>query len=145
DATQVQCRRACTTHSMRPQRDLVVEVNVGVFVSFVAGKAGPNQALCQTRHLRDTNGASIEPCSAALFRGKHFVPAWVVKDSGDPLSLVVQCNRNAEDRISMSEICRTVERINVPAKIAAGFDSAAFFPHKVVSRPQFANAGDNQL
>src|SRR5215469_12756873 len=130
---------------MRAQRDLVVKVNIGIFVPFMTRESGAHQAFRQTRHLRNMNRTSIQPGSTTLFRGEHFISTGVIKDSGDPLTFVLQRNRNAEDRIAMSEIRRAIERIDVPAEVAAGFDSAALFAHEVVAWPHFANARDNQL
>src|SRR5215471_9295754 len=130
---------------MRAQSDLVVEVNIGIFVPFMTGESGAHKAFRQTRHLRNMNRTSIQPGSATLFRGEHLIPAWVIKDPRDALAFVVQRNRNAEDGIAMSEIRRAIERIDVPAEVAAGFDSAALFAHEVVAWPHFANARDNQL
>src|SRR5215472_12018499 len=130
---------------MRAQSDLVVEVNIGILVPFMTGESGAHQAFRQTPHLGNLNGTPIQPGSATLFRGKHFIPAWVIEDSSDPLAFVLQRNRNAEDGIAVSEIRRAIERIDVPAEVAAGFDSAALFAHQVMARPQFANAFNNQL
>src|SRR5215471_18309546 len=130
---------------MRAQRDLVVKVNIGIFVPFMTRESGAHQTFRQTRHLRNMNWPSIQPGSATLFRGENFVPARIVQDSSDPLTFVLERNRNAEDRIAMSEIRRAIERIDVPAEVAAGFDSAALFAHEVVAWPHFANARDNQL
>src|ERR1700722_3264453 len=70
DVAQVERGRTGAANSVRAQRDLVVEVNVGILVAFVAGKSGRDQALFQLRGLRDADGLPVQVRAFSLLRGK---------------------------------------------------------------------------
>ena len=66
---QIQRRRSGPPHPMRTQRDLMIEIDIGIFVPFVAGKSCGQQGLRQIRDLRNMDPLLIQvsplPCSAA--------------------------------------------------------------------------------
>src|SRR5262249_7155616 len=61
------------------------------------------------------------------------------------LAFVFQSQGDAEHRIPMREVRGSVQWVDIPVKIAAGFPAAAFFAEKIMVRPQFADALDDQL
>src|SRR5262245_10291274 len=129
-------------HAMRAQRELVIEVDVGVLVPFVAWEAGGNQTFGQARGLRDVNCSAVQPRTSAHGGGEHLLAAGIVDHASYALALVIQRQGNAKHRIAVREVGGAVERVNVPAEIAAGFAPAAFFANQVVLGPLFADALD---
>ena len=59
--------------------------------------------------------------------------------------LVFQRDGNAKDRVAVGEVGGAVERVNVPAEVASGFATAAFFANQVMLRPLPAYALHNHL
>ena len=56
--TQIQRSGTGTTDSMRSQRDLVIEVNVWVFMALVAGKTGGYQTFFKVANGRNMDEAA---------------------------------------------------------------------------------------
>src|SRR6478735_6788462 len=130
---------------MGAQRDLVIEVDVRVLMPFVAGESGCHQALFQLGYRRYMDRTAIQKRATSLFRREHFVAARVKDHAGDSLALAFQRNRNTKDGIAMGKVRGAIERVNIPAKVAAGFAPAALFANQVMIGPLLAYAVDNQL
>ena len=62
---QVERRRAGTANAVRSQSQLLVEVNIGIGMALVAGKAGGQQALRQVLDFGDVQAAGRFRSSAA--------------------------------------------------------------------------------
>src|SRR5580698_3764546 len=57
---QIERRRSRAPHAVSAQRDLVIEVDIWIFMPLVARKAGRQQAFLQLRRLRDVNRPAVE-------------------------------------------------------------------------------------
>src|SRR5215831_9966896 len=130
---------------MGAQRDLMIEVNIRVLMTFVTGESGGHQTLFQPRDIGNMDRAAVEKRSAALLRRKHFVARRIINNTGDPPALIFQSHGNAKDRIAVSKVRGAIERVNVPAKVAAGFATAALFANQVMLWPLLAYVLDDQL
>ena len=65
---QIESRRACPANTMGAQRQLLIEVDVGVQVALVTGKTGGEQTLLQEPGARDmqTAGSALKASVARL-------------------------------------------------------------------------------
>src|SRR5262249_34913487 len=148
--------KSCRTgapNTMRVQRDLLVEVNVGILVAFLAWEAGSDQALTQCPGARHVYWSAIQLRSAAAFNGKKLVARWVINHACDELCPLLipgrrslKPERDTENRKSVSEVRRPVQRINVPVILsgtAAG--SGSLFTHDVMIGEGRTQAFDNQF
>src|SRR4051812_3683457 len=124
---------------MSAQRNLVIEEDVGVLVPLVAGESSRNQRLSQIADFRNAYAVVVQVSTASKFRRKQLVAHGIVHQSGDSLPLVFQRQRHAEYRKSMSEICGSIERVDIPEVIAAGLNPAPFLSHHIMGRPLLAN------
>ena len=131
---EIKGRRARATDTMRAQRDLVVEVNVRVLVALVTGKSSGHQTFRQVRCFRNRDALAIQGCAASLLGREKLVARGIVKNTCDAFAFVFDTERDAEHRITVREVRRTVERIDIPARVAAGFNAGPFFPHHIVRR-----------
>src|ERR1017187_4344521 len=84
DVAQIERGRPRPAHSMRAQRDLVIEENIRILMPLVAGKPGRQQAFFQRSGFRDLNWLTIQPCASSLFRGKQLVTRGIVDHRGHP-------------------------------------------------------------
>src|SRR6266571_5322950 len=125
---------------MGAQRDLVIEVDVGVLMPFVAGESGGHQAFFQPSNCGNMDRVPVEKRSAALFRREHFIARRIIDNAGDSPALVFQRNGNAKYGIAMGKVRGAVKRVNVPAKIAPGFATAPLFTNQIMLRPLLAYA-----
>src|SRR5439155_7862644 len=115
---QVQRCRACSTQSVRLQRELVIEVNVGVKVPLLARKACPEQALAKGIDLRDVNELPVQCGAAAAFGGKKLVAGWIEDHARNDFVVTSQSDRHTENGEAMSEVGGAVERIDIPDVLA---------------------------
>src|ERR1700756_4071158 len=66
DIAQIERRRSRAPDAVRAQRDLVIEINIGILVALMAGKTGRDQAFLQLRGLRHVDRLAIEVCASSL-------------------------------------------------------------------------------
>ena len=57
---QIQRRRPRAPHAVGVQRDLMIKMNVGIFMPLVAGKPGREHRFFQRRRLRNLNRLAIQ-------------------------------------------------------------------------------------
>src|ERR1700758_2517424 len=69
-AAQIERRRSRAPYTVGAQRDLVIEIDVGILVPLVAGEAGGHQAFLQLRYLRHANRLAIQLRASPLLRRK---------------------------------------------------------------------------
>src|SRR5262245_49620580 len=67
---EVKRRRTSPSHAVRSQRQLMIEVDVGILVALVAGEPCRDQALRKLRRFRDFNLLSVQECALAEFSSK---------------------------------------------------------------------------
>src|SRR4029077_17579811 len=120
-------------------------MDIRIFVPFMAGEPGCHQAFLERPRGRDANRAAVQARAASLFRGKHLISGGIVNYAGYALALVFERHGDAEYGIAVGKVGGAIERVNVPAKVAAGLTPAAFLAHQIVVRPLLADALDNQL
>src|SRR5260370_6383709 len=140
DITKVQGSGTGSAHAVRAQGDLVIEVDVRVFVAFVAGKSRGHQAFRQPRRLGNVDGQSVQPRATSLFSGEHLVATRGVDHAGNTLPFVFESQGNAEHTVALGKVRCSIKGIDVPAQVAALLVPAAFFANQVMTRPLFANA-----
>ena len=119
---QVKRRRAGAADTVGVQCYLLIEVNVRIFVAFLAGETCCDQALTQCLSARHTYRSAIQIRSPAPFGGKKFVARWIINHACNELALLVlagrrsfKAKRNTEHWKSVSKICGAIQWINVPA------------------------------
>ena len=134
-AAEVKRCRARSTDSVRVQRNLMVEKDIRILMALMAWESGRHQAFCQVRRPRDMDSLLIQVSAASLFRREQFIPRGIVNHSSDPIPFVLQSHRNAKHRETMREVRGSVQRVNVPAVIAARVLEPTFFAEYVVRRP----------
>src|SRR5205085_1688708 len=139
-ATQVEGGGTSAPHAVRAQSDLVIEVNVGILMAFVAGKAGSHQAFRQVPRRGNVDALSVHKGPATLLGSKQVVARGIVDDSRYALAFVFQGQRHTKNRVSVCKIGGAVKRVNVPSIVAAGFNAGAFLSNHIVMRPALANA-----
>ena len=66
--SQIKRSGPCPPHSMRPQRDLLVEVDIWIFMSFAAGKPRSQQSLREIGNIGGADPASVQEGALTLFR-----------------------------------------------------------------------------
>ena len=130
---QVERRRTRPPHAVRAQSDLMIEVNVRILVPLVAGKAGGHQAFGQVRDLRHLDCVADSVRAASLLGREQLVARGIVNHAGNSPVLVLQSQRNAEHRKSVRKVGGAIERIDIPAIVAAGIDQALLFAENIVS------------
>ena len=141
---EIERSRAGAAHTVRAQRDLVIEVNVRILVAFVAGKPSCNQRFLKARRGRDVDGFSVQARAAAFLRGKQFVAGRIVNHARYALTFVFDRQRHAEHRVAVREIGGAIERVDVPLVVTAGFNARSLFAHNIVRRELTANAREDQ-
>src|SRR5258708_28556657 len=102
----------------------MVEINVRILMPLVAGKAGGHEAFVQLRYLRNTDSVAVELRASSLLRGKQFVARGIIDNPGNANALCVGrsalgSHGHTEHRKSMREVRGAIERIDVPAIVAA--------------------------
>ena len=95
--------------------------------------------------LRNVHARAVQVSAASLFRGEQFVARGIVENARDALTLMLQRHRDAEHGKAVREIRRPVQRIDIPAIVAAAIGARAFFAEEIVSGPALANALHDQL
>src|SRR5258708_22411234 len=88
-------------------------------------------------------------CSSSVRRGKQLTPRGTINDRGNALAGLsggpaLQTHGTAENWKSMCEVCRAIQRIDVPAIFAALIAESLFFSKNIVRGPQLANAVADQ-
>src|ERR1700733_2335521 len=132
----------------------MIEVDIRILVPLPAGKAGSQKAFLQRSRFRNMDGLTVELRAPSLLRGKQLVSRGIVNGCGDALAFVVeplvvqsnvfQSNRHAENRKSVREVRRAVERINIPAILAALVAESLLFAQNVVGWPLLPDAFPDQ-
>src|SRR5579863_6124792 len=82
----------------------------------------------------------VEVGATSLLGGEEFVASGIVDDSSDALALVLERHGDAKDGEAVGEIGGAIERVDVPAVVAAGILQAALFAENVVRRPVLTQA-----
>jgi len=141
---QIERSRTGAADAMRAQGDLVVEVNVGTLVALETRKAGAENGLSQRRGGGNIDRPGIEGRATSLGGGEQLVARRIVENASDDFPLVLQSQGNAEDRISVGEIGRAIERIDIPAVGATVGVARTLFADDVVIGPGGAQAGDDE-
>src|SRR5579863_5615643 len=90
------------------------------------------------------NPLLIQVRATTLLRSKQFVPRGIVNYARDALSFVLQRHGNAKYREAMREVRSSVERVHIPAVIAARVAQSAFFAKNVMRGPVLADAFADQ-
>src|SRR5205823_14094498 len=83
---QIQSRRSRPPHPMRAQCDLMIKINIGILVAFMAGKARAHERLGEFRDVRYVDWLLVEKSSFAALSGKKLVARGIVADACDHLS-----------------------------------------------------------
>jgi hypothetical protein len=91
---------------MGAERELLIEVDVGVSVPLVAGKAGCQQRLLQLRDLRYMEAAAVQVCAASFFRDEKFIVQWLVDDARNQFAILIR----AQPRPSILQSQRDAEK-----------------------------------
>src|SRR3954447_11742525 len=131
---------------MGAHRYLVVEMNIRILVPFLAGKSGRDQALADGRRLRDLHFATIQLCAAALLRREHLIARWIEHYCRNALALFSRSpysfygHGNTKYRISVREVRRSIQRIDIPPKFTPRLGVRSFFAGNVVLGPLCPNA-----
>src|SRR2546429_8099248 len=141
---QVKCSRSGAPHSMRAQSDLMIEENIRILVPLMARETGGHQALRQIVCFGSMNALLVQIRATSFFGGKKFVASGIVDHSRNHLPLVRQRHRDAEHRKAMREIRGSIERIDIPAILAARVNKALFLAQNIVPRPERSNPLANQ-
>src|SRR5436189_4131300 len=136
DTAQVKCSRSGAPHSMRAQSDLMIEKNIRILVPLMAGETGGHQALRQIVGFGNMNTLLVQIRAASFFGGKKFVASGIVDHPRNHLPLVLQRHRDTEHRKAMREIRGSIERIDIPAILAAGVNKALFLAYNIVPPPE---------
>src|SRR5436309_6095987 len=144
NTAQIKCSRSGAPHSMRAQSDLMIKENIRILVPLMTGETGRHQTLRQIVRLGNMNALLVQIRAASFFSGKEFVASGIVDHPLNHLPLVLQRHRDTEHRKTMREIRGSVERIDVPAVIAAGINKALLLAENVVPRPARPNPLANQ-
>ena len=116
---------------MGAQRDLVIEIDVGVLVALVAGETGGHQALLELADRRHASSPAIQERPASLFRRKHLIAGGIKDHARNPLTFVLKRQGDTEYWITMSKIRCAIQRINIPAEVATGFTPAALLANEI--------------
>src|SRR5437667_12381581 len=122
----------------------MIEENIRILVPLMARETGGHQALRQIVGFGNMNALLVQIRATSLFGDKKFVASGIVDHSCDHLPLVLQRHRDTEHRKAVREIGGSVERIDVPAILAAGVNKALLLAEKVVPRPERSNPLANQ-
>src|SRR5581483_2677593 len=95
--------------------------------------------------LGHVDASAVQIRALPLLGGKQLVASGIVDNSGKPLAFVIDGQRNAKYRVSMRKVGGAVQRIDIPAIVAARFHSPALFRHDVVMRPEGPNPAQDKL
>src|SRR5438445_11539627 len=113
----------------------MIEENIRILVPLMAGETGGHQALRQIVCFGSMNALLVQIRATSFFGGKKFVARGIVDKSRNHLPLVLQRHRDAEHRKAMREIRGSIERLDIPALLAAGLDQALLLPYKIMLVP----------
>lgn len=145
DAGKVEGGGAIAADTVGTEREIVVVVNVGTGLAFVNGEAGAKKACRERRNFGNGDLLSVQSGTFAASGSEKFFVNWVVDDTSDDFVAVRECDRDAEARIAMSEICGAVERIDVPAIFGVVITAEALFGGDGVGGEIFGEAIDDGL
>src|SRR6202050_3811797 len=84
------------------------------------------------------NPLLIHVSAAPLPRREQFVPRRIIDHARNPAPSIIQTHRNAKHREAMSKVRGSVQRVDVPAVIAARVLQSAFFAEYVMGGPVLA-------
>ena len=68
---------------MRAKRALVIELDVGIVMTFVAGETGRDQGLFQLRNFGDVNRLPIQLRPFPRFGAEQFVTGGIINNGRD--------------------------------------------------------------
>src|SRR5277367_2054025 len=151
---QIERSRSGAANAMRAQRDLVVEVDVRILVAGAAGKSGGQQAFRQIIRTRYLYFLSIQIRAFSLLRDEELIARGIVDYASDQCAVfvrgqscraVLKAERYAEYRKAMREICRAIQRIDIPAILAVELIARSFFAVNAMVRKMRVHALDDQL
>ena len=113
-------------------------------MALLARETSADQALSEVRYGGDVNRLAVEVRAAAQFGDEHLVACGIVDYSGNSLTPAFDRQRNTKHRIAVRKIRCSVERVDIPLVLAAGFDARSLFTHYVVLWKMAANLFQNQ-
>src|SRR5262249_43333513 len=116
DIGEIDGRRSTASDAVCGHRHLVIKVDVHVEMALAAGKAGRDQSILQAPDHRHTNATMVEISSCAALGGKHLLAYRVKYDADQHFTILLQAQRNVEDRVAMRKIGCAVERVDVPTE-----------------------------
>src|SRR6185312_2961487 len=124
---------------MRSQCDLVIKMNIWIFVPLMAGESGGQKRLRELRNARHVNWLLVEIRALAALSREQFIARRIVTNPRNHLFISFQTHRYAEHGISVSKICSAIERVDVPAEFAPGIAESLLFAQNIVRRPDLTN------
>src|SRR6185312_9844962 len=129
---------------MRSQCDLVIKMNIWIFVPLMAGESGGQKRLRELRNARNVNRFFVEIGTLATLSREQFIARRIVTNPRNHLLISFETHRYTEHGISVGEIRGAIERVDVPAEFAAGVAQPLFFAQNIVRRPDLTNALPDQ-
>ena len=119
DIGKVERRGAAATHAGGFHHHGFQHPHVGVDVARVGavGEAGGDERAVERALLGDAHAVVVEVRAAAVRGGKELLTQGIVDDGVLELALVLAGDGDAEDRVSMHEVRRAIERIDDPERI----------------------------
>src|SRR5256886_7089366 len=145
NTAQIKCSRSGAPHSMRTQSDLMIEKNIRILMPLMARETGRDQALRQIVDFGNMNALLVQIRATSFFGGKKFVASGIVDHSCDHLPLVLQRHRDTEHRKAVREIRGSVERIDIPAILAARVNKALFLAQNIDRKSTRLNSSHSQI
>src|SRR5579884_343786 len=151
---EVESGRPGTADAMGAQGDLLIEVDIWVFVTFAAGKTRRHEAFGQIVHARYVDFFPVEIGTFTFFCNKQLIAGGVVhytrrQDAvgvrGETFGAMLESKRNAEDRETMREIGGAVEGVYVPAVFAVNVVAGALFAVDAMSGELFPKALNDEF
>ena len=134
---QVERCRTCSPQAVRAQCDLVIEVNIGILVPFVAGETGAEQGFCQACRFRHVDGRCRSASRPGRARRKtsHRVSGRRERPLSSCVILAHQRDGDAKHGKAVRKIRGAIERIDIPAILGFRIAAGAFLADDAVLRP----------
>src|SRR5208283_55416 len=100
------------------------------------GYAAGDHRFGQSAARRDAHAAVVVERALALFGDVEVVARGIIDEAGDDLALSLQRHRNRENRYSVQEVRRAVERVDMPhVAFVRAFDRAALLHQETIAGP----------
>src|SRR5215472_8328670 len=112
---------------MRPHRELAVELQIRTELPILHREACAKQARRQRAGRRNVNRPAVQRGALPQFGGEKLIVERIMYNAGYQLVSLGQSDGHAKARITMREVRRAVQRIDVPAKVGLLLASRAFF------------------